>query len=256
MLSRLALAVSAGAVLLLSACSGNTGNSNAHQSKTAATAPPASATTAASSDLHATITAQNQQIADLQATVAALQKQAQTTPAPVVRTVIVTVTPPPTPSPSPTPSPTPVAAGTRDNPLPIGTAVDLGDGWQLTVLSVQPNATQAVLARNQFNKQPPADHQFFIAQVQATFTGSGSAKFDGSYRLRTVGASAVSYSTFSDSCGVIPNELPDAETFTGGTITGNLCWDIRSSDAGSLVLYDNPFLGGGKPRVYLSLVQQ
>ncbi|HZQ34663.1 MAG TPA: hypothetical protein VFD32_01940 [Dehalococcoidia bacterium] len=252
MFPRLVLAVSVGSVLLLTGCSGN----NAHKSSAIGGNLAAPAAASAASDLQATITAQNQQIADLQATVAALQKQAQTTPAAVVKTVVVTVTPPPTPSPSPTPSPTPVVAGTRDNPLPIGTAVDLGDGWQLKVLSVQPNATQAVLARNQFNARPPADHQFFIAQVQATYTGSGSAKFDGGFRLRTVGAGAVSYSTFDDSCGVIPNELPDSETFTGGTIAGNLCWDIRSSDAGSLVLYDNPFLGGNQQRVYLSLVQQ
>jgi hypothetical protein len=249
---RLAFALVPGSLLLFAACSGN----NAHKSSAIGGNPAATAAASAASDLQATVAAQNRQIAELQATVAALQKQAQTTPAPMVKTVVVTVTPPPTPSPSPTPSPTPVVAGTRDNPLPIGTAVDLGDGWQLKVLSVQPNATQAVLAANQFNKRPPADHQFFIAQVQATFTGSGSAKFDGGFRLRTVGASAVSYSTFNDSCGVIPNELPDSETFTGGTIIGNLCWDIRSSDAGSLVLYDNPFLGGNKPRVYLSLVQQ
>lgn len=253
MFQRLAPGFAIGSLLLLAACSSN----NAHKPSAATDKPPAASTAAgAASDQQATITAQNQQIADLQATVAALQKQVQTTPAPVVKTVVVTVTPQPTPSPRPTPSPTPVVAGTRDNPVPIGTTVDLGDGWQLKVLSVQPNATQAVLARNQFNARPPADHQFLIAQVQATFTGSGSSKFDGGFRLRAVGASAVSYSTFEDSCGVIPNELPDSETFTGGTITGNLCWDIRSADAGSLVLYDNPFLDSKQQRVYLSLVQQ
>ncbi|HLZ68703.1 MAG TPA: hypothetical protein VKV26_02220, partial [Dehalococcoidia bacterium] len=242
----------------LAACSGNN-NATRSSAKANATRPPAASVAAAAPDtrnLQATISAQNQQLADLQATVAALQKQAQDTPAPVVKTVLVTVTPPPTRTPSPSPSPTPAAAGTRENPVPVNTEVALGDGWRVKVLSVQPNATQAVLVRNQFNKPPAADHQFFIAQLQATFTGSGSAKLDGGFRLRAVGASAVAYSTFDNSCGVIPNELPDSETFTGGTISGNLCWEIRSSDAGSLVMFDNPFLAGNQSRVYLSLVQQ
>ena len=57
---------------------------------------------------------------------------------------------------------------------------------------------------------------------------------------RTVGAAAVSYSGFENSCGEVPDELSEAELFTGGTITGNVCWAIRSSDAASLVLYDDP----------------
>ena len=79
-----------------------------------------------------------------------------------------------------------------------------------------------------------------MLRVTATYLGSGSAGFQGSYRLRAVGAASVSYSQFEHSCGVIPDELSETEVFTGGTITGNACWAIRSSDATSLVLYDDP----------------
>lgn len=149
-----------------------------------------------------------------------------------------------TPPPPRTPPPPPPARGTRTNPHPLGTEVPLSDGWRMKVESSTPDATAAVLARNQFNDPPKAGEQFFIVRVTATYVGSGSKRFDGSYRLRAVGASGVSYSTFENSCGVIPDELPDAEVFSGGTITGNECWAIRSSDASSLVLYDDPFLGG------------
>jgi hypothetical protein len=64
--------------------------------------------------------------------------------------------------------------------------------------------------------------QFFIVRVTATHEGSGSHTFDGSYRLRAVGASAVAYSTLQNSCGVILDEISSAEVFSGGTITGNV----------------------------------
>jgi hypothetical protein len=89
--------------------------------------------------------------------------------------------------------------------------------------------------------------------VQATFSGQGSVSFDGTYRLRAVGSAAVSYSTFQDHCGVIPDRISSADVFTGGTITGNVCWAIRSSDAGSLVMYDDPFLGNSASKKFFAL---
>lgn len=147
------------------------------------------------------------------------------------------VTRPTRPTPPPPP---PTAVGTRENPYPLGAFVALGDGWKMKVVSSTPDATAAVLARNQFNDPPKPGEQFFIVQVTATYEGQGSDTFDGSYRLRAVGASAVAYSTFSNSCGVIPDEISSAEVFSGGSITGNECWAIKSSDASSLVLYDDP----------------
>ncbi len=105
-----------------------------------------------------------------------------------------------------------------------------------------------------FNDSPALGSQFFIVRVEATFTGQGSSKgFDGGYRLRAVGPSGVSYSTFEDHCGVIPSEISDAEVFTGGTISGNECWAVRSSDVGSLVMYDDPFLGNDANRKFFAL---
>jgi hypothetical protein len=142
----------------------------------------------------------------------------------------------------PVPAPVPPKPGTtRETALPIGTSVTLDGGWSTYVASVTPDATAAVLAENQFNSPPAAGRQFFIARVVATYLGAGSARFDGGFRLRVVGPSAVSYSTFSDSCGVIPDDLPDPDVFTGGTIQGNVCWSVPSTDAGALVMYDDPF---------------
>jgi hypothetical protein len=141
--------------------------------------------------------------------------------------------------------------GTRENPHPFGAAVVLADGWRMRVESITPDATAAVLAENMFNDPPQAGHQFFIARVSATYTGAGSESFDGSYRLRAVGSAAVSYSTFQDSCGVIPDEVPSADVFTGGTVTGNICWQVRSSDATSLLMYDDAI--GSDTKTFLAL---
>jgi hypothetical protein len=149
------------------------------------------------------------------------------------------------------------AIGTREDPIPMGTTVDLGDGWQIAMISVIPDATNAVLKENQFNDPPKPGNQFFLARVRAKYTGQGSDTFGGSYRLRAVGPSSVGYSTFENSPGVIPDPLPDSEVFSGGVIEGNIGWEIKSSDASSLVMYDNPVsFGGNKDRVYLALYGQ
>ena len=146
------------------------------------------------------------------------------------------------------------ATGTREDPIPMSTTVDLGDGWQVAVMSVIPDATNVVLQENPYNSPPKAGNQFFLARVQAKYNGASSATFGGSYRLRAVGPSSVGYSTFANSPGVIPDPLPDSEVFSGGIIEGNIGWEIKSSDAGSLVMYDNPIsFGGNSDRVYMAL---
>jgi len=146
------------------------------------------------------------------------------------------------------------ATGTRDDPVPIGTTIDLGDAWQIRVLQVYPDATNMVLRENQFNDPPKPGNQFFIARVRAKYTGSGSDTFGGSYRLRAVGPSSVGYSTFENSPGAISDPLPDSEVFSGGVIEGNVGWEIKSSDASSLVMYDNPIsFGDSKDRMYMAL---
>jgi len=110
----------------------------------------------------------------------------------------------------------------------------------MKVISSTPDATAEVLDANPFGDPPAAGQQFFIARVSVTFVGSGSALFDGGFRLRAVGAAQVSYSEFANDCGEIPDALSEAEVFTGGTITGDACWSIRSTDASSLTLYDDP----------------
>jgi len=114
------------------------------------------------------------------------------------------------------------------------------------VTNVYPNATAMVLAANQFNDPPAAGHQYFMIAAQGTYSGSGSSHLDSGFAMRAVGASNVAYTTFQESCGVLPEpnlKSTDPETFTGGTVAGNAaCWSVLSSDASSLVMFFRPLL--------------
>lgn len=147
------------------------------------------------------------------------------------------------------------ATGTRDNPFPLGSRVELGDGWSVTVNEVQPNARKAIQEENQFNDPPASGQRFFLINITATYNGEDAASFDGSYRLRAVGGTNVSYSTFENGCGVVPEELTDTEVFSGGTISGNICWDIAAEDSRDLVMYDDPFSFEDRERIFLALTE-
>jgi hypothetical protein len=131
--------------------------------------------------------------------------------------------------------------------------VDLGDGWQVTVISSVPDAADIVMQENMFNDPPGDGKQFFLARIEAKYTGSGSDTFGGSYRLRAVGPSSIGYTTYENSPGVIPDPIPSSEVFTGGTIVGNIGWEISSIDVGSLVMYDYSAFGSNDDRVYMAL---
>ncbi len=139
---------------------------------------------------------------------------------------------------------TPVLGAARTNPFPFGQAGTLGNSWTMTIVSYTPDSTAAVLAENMFNNAPAAGNQFAIVRVRATYTGSSSDTFDGLGRLNAVGARNVAYTQFEtvSDCGVIPDPISDATLFSGGTVEGNVCFQISISDAGSLLVYDDYFL--------------
>jgi hypothetical protein len=164
-------------------------------------------------------------------------------PAPVTNEP-TTQTPAPIQPQPPAPVPPPEPGSTRENPIPFGQTKAVSGGWQMRVLSTTPDATALVLAENMFNDPPGAGGQFFIARVEATYTGPGSATFDASYRLRAVGPSGFVYRTFdTESCGVIPDEFPTNTVFTGGTLSGNVCWSVSAADAAGLMIFDDDFGG-------------
>jgi hypothetical protein len=133
--------------------------------------------------------------------------------------------------------------GSRTNPYRLHTLVKLpeGEGWKLRVNKSVPNATRVVLAENQFNDRPKAGRQFFMINITLVYTGKGSASAFAAVDLSVVGRSNVAYEGLDDDCGVIPDELDDfKKVFSGGRITGNICFSVRKSDVSSLLLFYEP----------------
>ena len=74
-------------------------------------------------------------------------------------------------------------------------------------------------------------------------------------RRHSLGRSAVVYTRFENGSGVIPNDLSDPEVFTGGEITGNVCWEIMTTDAQALqmLLQEPAFSFRGDDRMRLAI---
>jgi hypothetical protein len=159
----------------------------------------------------------------------------------------------------PTPAPRVTQAatgptGSRENPIPLGSAADIGGEWFVSVIDVTPDATDLVLTENQFNDPPAEGNQFFIARISATYEGEGSSTLAADLAFFLVGKLAVSYSTFENTCGVYPDSFSITEVFPGGTIERNLCWSVPSAEVDSLVMYSKDVVTFDQnKRVYFAL---
>lgn len=140
-------------------------------------------------------------------------------------------------------------AGTRENPVPIGTAATVGE-WEVTVTSVNPNAADVVAAENQFNDPPAEGSNFVLISFTATYRGADSGTFwtDSSYKVLGAGGN-----TFDDSCGVIPSPVMDAgETFSGATIEANMCFSVEAAQLDGATLIIEP-LFSSEDRAFFAL---
>ena len=139
------------------------------------------------------------------------------------------------------PTPTEAAEGTRDNPVAVGTTVDLGDG-QVAIMDVTTDATEQVMAENQFNDPPAEGRQFVMWTVDASYTGedSGTAWVDLGWGFVGNAGNTFNFGE-EDYCGSIPNNLQDTgETFPGGNVTGNVCISVPSEQIqGGTIFVEN-----------------
>lgn len=133
--------------------------------------------------------------------------------------------------------------GDRSNPVPAGEIADIGDGYRLQVLSVVDDATDLILAENQFNDPPPEGSRFSIVEVALGYYGFDDPQFG---LFTTVAAVGAGNTELPNSCGVTPNELEQfIDTFAGGVIRGNLCFVSTPADSGALQLYASTGFSGG-----------
>lgn len=142
---------------------------------------------------------------------------------------------------APTTTTGPAAAGTMDDPIPAGAWAAVGT-LSAVVLANNPEATEAVLAENEFNEEPAPGNRFAMWRVALTNEGDEPTQLFTEVSFSVVGPSAVAYDS-SAYCGVVPDQLDEfRDVFPGGTISGNLCWEVAEDDANALVLLVDEFL--------------
>jgi len=125
--------------------------------------------------------------------------------------------------------------GSRENPLPIGTAVVLDDGmggvWEVSLIAPDLEANDVVLAENMFNEEPPEGFQYALLPVVAKYLGeeTGTAAYDLEFAF--VSAAGTTHKSF-DVYAVGPDELANVnELYKDGVAEGNVVIAIPSGDA-------------------------
>ncbi|HEY8347213.1 MAG TPA: hypothetical protein VIL07_08040 [Symbiobacteriaceae bacterium] len=129
------------------------------------------------------------------------------------------------------------ALGTRQNPVPIGTEVEVGPNWHVQLLEVNPDAWSVIQSENMFNTPPEEGKQYVMAKFKFSYAGAESGTPWVDLSLRYLGNDGNTYS--SGDCGVIPQPYTDiGEQFPGASAEGNVCWAVPSSaiSGGSIIV--------------------
>lgn len=119
--------------------------------------------------------------------------------------------------------------GSVDEPAPVGTSVDIGDGWELQVVDADLDATEKVAENNEFST-PETGKKFIIVTFKATYSGNSSTDFLTSPEV--VGSKKVR-SSMSITCNM-PEDIRPFDTLadveSGGTIEGAICYEVDEED--------------------------
>lgn len=136
--------------------------------------------------------------------------------------------------------------GTRDNPLELGSTVSTED-WEVTVNSVDLDATEAVLAENPLNEQPEEGHGYLMANVTATYIGDDPAGATPSgVRVEYVSSAGNSFDTTA-SMVIVPDSFNRSETlYEDASTSGNFGVEVPLDEveSGNILLSPSMFGDG------------
>lgn len=132
-----------------------------------------------------------------------------------------------------------VDGATRENPLPIGATIS-SDEWDVTVNSVDLNATDAILAENPFNDAPGEGQTYVMASITAKYKGDdpqGSIPFANIAFVTPQGNEINAY----DSIAVEPDGFDSVATlYKDASTTGNVSFLVDEASAAEGVLAVEP----------------
>ncbi|WP_210383709.1 DUF4352 domain-containing protein [Corynebacterium sp. HMSC05H05] len=131
---------------------------------------------------------------------------------------------------------------TRENPLPIGSTIS-SDEWEVTINSVDLDATDAILAENEFNEVPADGQTYVLANVTAKYTGDdpqGSSPWVSVAYVSPQGNTVQSF----DAPVITPDAFDLGNTlYKDASTTGNLVFlvDKATANEGVLSVEPDPF---------------
>lgn len=120
--------------------------------------------------------------------------------------------------------------GTRDNPAAIGSVIK-GNDYTVTINSVNLNATDAILAANQFNEAPADGAVYALINATVTYTGndSGVAALVG---IAYVSADGNVFDSLNKIVIAPDPQLGADELYNGASATGNIAIQIPAAADG------------------------
>jgi hypothetical protein len=138
---------------------------------------------------------------------------------------------------------------TRTDPAPVGTGVDVGNGWRVQVDGFD--------ASPETSSEPPSGRQFVTVDLTITYV-KGDKEAESPFfglDLSLVGAKGEEYDEADGACfGPDPRLDVLGDLVVGGSTSGNLCLAVPPDQLDSLVLVAEPSLNmGGAPRSYLAV---
>ncbi|MBX3098006.1 MAG: DUF4190 domain-containing protein [Salinibacterium sp.] len=126
----------------------------------------------------------------------------------------------------------PAKEGTRANPAPAGSVIEISDNsgpiWQVQLGTANLDAGDIVAAENQFNEPADEGFQYIIVPVTYTYVGDESGTPWIDVTIEYVSAAGT---THTNAYVVIPNNATAInEMYNGATATGNIVIMAPSAD--------------------------
>ena len=119
--------------------------------------------------------------------------------------------------------------GTRSNPLAIGSTISDSE-WDVTINSVDLDATDVILAENPFNEAPGDGNVYIMVEVTANYTGDNPEGETPWVTVEYVSAGGNSFASH-DSMVVAPHRFDSLETlYEGASATGNISIEVPAEE--------------------------
>ncbi len=120
----------------------------------------------------------------------------------------------------------PPAGRTPDNPVPVGMAADVGNGWTLAVTGVHHDTSQGPR-----NREPRTGVHDVMVELHATYTGDADSAATQQLNLDPIDNGILLYGPIVR-CETTPNPLRSYTPVPRGvTVVGNECWTLSTTNS-------------------------